>query len=202
MGVEAPGPPARHRNGAAGCSVERARGRVWSSLGTTVRIEQDLTEKVMGLFFRGWGGRSGRKSRRRAHRRRGWDRALPRARGRTCRRRRRRRRPLRLWDGRYRGYHCAIDGEVNLGFLLGDELEFRGAAAQVLPHHVRVLVRHCEVPEGAHAPVCASAVVHDRDLDGRGGHATTVLLVETSAPLRFPNSYSTSCELQGRRSVR
>lgn len=31
---------------------------------------------------------------------------------------------------------------------------------------------------------------------------TTVLLVETSAPLRFPNSYSTSCELQGRRSVR
>ena len=31
---------------------------------------------------------------------------------------------------------------------------------------------------------------------------TTVLLVETSAPLRFPNSYSTSRELQGRRSVR
>ena len=31
---------------------------------------------------------------------------------------------------------------------------------------------------------------------------TNVLLVETSAPLRFPNSYSTSCELQGRRSVR
>ena len=31
---------------------------------------------------------------------------------------------------------------------------------------------------------------------------TTVLLVETSAPLRFPNSYSASCELQGRRSVR
>ena len=47
MGVEAPGPPARHWNGAAGCSVERARGRVWSSLGTTVRIELDLAEKVM-----------------------------------------------------------------------------------------------------------------------------------------------------------
>ena len=47
MGIEAPGPPARHRNGAAGRSVERARGRVWSSLGTTMRIEQDVTEKVM-----------------------------------------------------------------------------------------------------------------------------------------------------------
>ena len=47
MGVESPGPPARHRNGAAGRSVERARGRVWSSLGTTMRIEQDVTEKVM-----------------------------------------------------------------------------------------------------------------------------------------------------------
>jgi hypothetical protein len=75
-----------------------------------------------------------------------------------------------LWmDGRDCGYHRTVDGEVNRGFLLGDELEFRGATTQVLPHHVRVLVRHCEVPEGAHASVCASAVVHDLDRsDARG----------------------------------
>jgi len=47
MGVEAPGPPERHRNGAAGRSVERARGLVWSSLGTTLRMEQDVAVKVM-----------------------------------------------------------------------------------------------------------------------------------------------------------
>ena len=47
MGVEAPGPPERHWNGAAGRSVERAMGLGWSSLGTTMRIEQDLAEKVM-----------------------------------------------------------------------------------------------------------------------------------------------------------
>ena len=51
--MEAPGPPARQRNGAAGCSVERARGRVWSSLGTTVTLEQNMVETMM-MVWQSW----------------------------------------------------------------------------------------------------------------------------------------------------
>ena len=84
--MEASGPPARQRNGAAGCSVERARGRVWSSLGTTVTLEQNMVETMMmvwqswtlglpplleiGIFLEGdfAGVRGGRGQRNRVHR--------------------------------------------------------------------------------------------------------------------------------------
>ena len=55
MGVEAPGPPERHRNGAAGRSVERARGLVWSSLG----LERSSSSSCGGCSSGAGGSRAG-----------------------------------------------------------------------------------------------------------------------------------------------